>query len=294
MRIVDILKQNRPVFSFEFFPPKNPEDEAALLETAAELRRLEPDFVSVTWGAGGSTQRKTLEITSAIKQDLGVETMAHLTCVGASRGEIDQIISDIIERGIENIMALRGDPPRGQTNFVPHADGYLHADELVRHIVERGDFCVGVAGYPERHPESPDDPTDLRYLKRKLENGAHFVTTQLFFDTGLYFRFVERARSSGISVPILPGVMPVTNVKQIKRFTGLCGASIPDEMLARLEALQDDAEGVIHYGIEYATRQCEKLLAGGAPGVHFYTLNRSRSTSEILKNLKSHSASRRD
>lgn len=286
MRIIDILRTRRPVFSFEFFPPKSLEDEEALFATARTLQELDPDFISVTWGAGGGTRRKTIEITSTIRAELGIESMSHLTCVGASRAELDEIVDEIGLHGIENIMVLRGDPPKGETTFVPHPAGYLHADELVRRIRSRQDFCIGVGGYPEVHPEATDADTDLEHLRRKVDAGADFITTQLFFETDLYFRFVDRVRRAGVEVPVLPGIMPVTNVRQIKRFTNTCGATIPGRMLETLDRLQDDAEGVIRYGIEFATRQCEELLAGGAPAIHFYTLNRSRSAAEILGNLK--------
>jgi methylenetetrahydrofolate reductase (NADPH) len=287
MRISTILQNKSPAFSFEFFPPKTDADGEALFRTAETLRALHPDFITVTWGAGGGTRRKTLDITSSIKSDLGVETMAHLTCVGASRNELDEILDEIVDRGIENILALRGDPPRGQKEFIAHPDGFTHASELVQHISSRWDLCIGVAGYPEGHPEARDREEDLRHLKAKVEAGASFVTTQLFFDNEMYFRFVDRARRIGIDVPILPGIMPVTNVKQLRRFTGMCGASIPSALATRLETIQADGEAVVSYGIEYASAQCEALLAGGAPGVHFYTLNRSHSTVEILKNLRS-------
>lgn len=286
MKIADILKARSPVFSFEFFPPKTEEDGVQLFKAAKALRALEPDFISVTWGAGGSTRRKTLDVTCAIKKELRVETMAHLTCVGASKAELDAILREIESQGLENILALRGDPPRGETNFVPHPDGFRHADELVAHIRSRWGFCLGVAGYPEGHPETPDKEKDLQNLKRKVDAGADFVTTQLFFNNAVYFRFVESARAAGISVPVLPGVMPVTNVKQVKRFTSTCGATIPATLMDRLNALQDDPEAVIRLGIDHATAQCRELLSRGAPGIHFYTLNRSRSAVEILKNLR--------
>jgi methylenetetrahydrofolate reductase (NADPH) len=286
VKIIDILRAKKPVFSFEFFPPKSDEDETALLRTARALAPYQPDFISVTWGAGGGTRRKTLELTSIIKKDLGVETMAHLTCVGTSRADVDAILKEIRGRGIDNILALRGDPPKGESRFIPHPDGFHHAAELVAHIRGRHRFCLGVASYPEGHPETPDLGKDLDNLKRKVDAGADFVTTQLFFVNSRYFDFIERARAAGIPVPILPGIMPVTNIGQLERFTSTCGATIPAVLSSRLAALKDDPEGVIQYGIDYAVRQCEGLLKGGAPGIHFYTLNRSRSTSEILKHLK--------
>jgi methylenetetrahydrofolate reductase (NADPH) len=285
MKIVDYLKTGKPCFSFEFFPPKTDEDVNQLLKTAESLQALDPTFISVTWGAGGSTRRKTIDIVSAVKNQLGVESMAHLTCVGASRPEIDTVLEEIRQRGLENILALRGDPPRGQTSFTPHPGGFRYAHELVSHIRGHWDFCLGVAGYPEGHVECADKQKDLENLKRKVDAGADFIITQLFFNNADYADFVERARAIGISLAIIPGIMPITNVGQIKRFTTLCGAKIPPDLLSRLEAVQEDTEAVIRLGIEHATRQCDELLRQGAPGIHFYTLNRSRSTAEILKNL---------
>jgi methylenetetrahydrofolate reductase (NADPH) len=286
MKIADVLKTVRPSFSFEFFPPKNDEDITLLMRTAASLKELSPAYISVTWGAGGGTRRKTVDIVVAIKSELEVETMAHLTCVGASRADIDAVLEELHRRGIQNVLALRGDPPRGETAFQPHPDGFRHADELVAHIRRRWDFCLGVAGYPEGHPETPDLSRDLDNLKRKVDAGADFVVTQLFFDNHDYFRFVERARARGIGLPIVPGIMPVTNVGQLKKFTSLCGAKIPKPLIDRLEPVAEDKDAVTKVGVEFATRQCEDLLRGGAPGVHFYTLNRSHSTEQILKNLK--------
>jgi len=222
-----------------------------------------------------------------IKRRMGIESMAHLTCVGASRSDIDASLEEIQARGIENIMALRGDPPRGDTHFEPHPDGFRYANELVAHIREGWDFCIGVAGYPEGHPEAPGKKTDLENLKRKVEAGGEFIVTQLFFTNDDFFDFVDRARATGIGVPIIPGIMPITNVSQIKRFTEMCGATIPKALLHMLDPIQEDREAVIEVGIDHATRQCEELLRQGAKGIHFYTLNRSRSTMRILENLRS-------
>jgi len=211
--------------------------------------------------------------------------MAHLTCVGASRTDLDSVLEEIHRRGIENVLALRGDPPRGETQFEPHPDGFRYADELVRHIRAGWNFCLGVAGYPEGHPETPDKEKDLDNLKRKIDSGADFIVTQLFFKNEDFFQFLDRARARGIQVPIIPGIMPITNVNQIKKFTGMCGASLPSTLLQRLETIQEDKEAVIQEGIEYGSRQCRELLDRGAEGIHFYTLNRSRSSMEILKNL---------
>jgi methylenetetrahydrofolate reductase (NADPH) len=286
VKIPDILAQKRPAFSFEFFPPKTDDDAAHLLATARQLKELDPAFISVTWGAGGSTRRKTLDIVSAVKKDLGVETMAHLTCVGASREDIDGVLAEIRERGIKNVLALRGDPPKGSTAFVTHPGGVAHANELVAHIKRFGDFSVGVAGYPEKHVEAPSLEADLDHLKRKVDAGADFIITQLFFGNDDFLRFRDKAAARGIALPILPGLMPVTNVGQLKRFTTLCGAKIPGDLLQRLEAVQDDAEAVIRLGVAHAVAQGRRLLEAGVPGIHFYTLNRSRSTADVLKALR--------
>ena len=286
MKIRDRFGQERPLFSFEFFPPKDDRGVDALFETVANLKPLGPTFVSVTYGAGGSTREKTVAITRRIKREAGIEAMAHLTCVGHGRDEIGRLLEEYEEAGIENIMALRGDPPRGDTEFVPHPEGFSHANELIAFIRQRKDFCIGGAGYPEVHPEAPSPEDDLLNLKRKIDAGADFIVTQLFFDERDYFEFVSRARSHGIVTPIVPGVMPVTNTAQIKRFTQMCGAAIPGPLLAKLEAVAGDAQAVVEVGIDHATRQCRALLEGGAPGIHFYTLNRSLSTRKILANLQ--------
>ncbi len=286
MKIRERFDRERPLFSFEFFPPKDDRGVDALFETVANLKPLGPAFVSVTYGAGGSTREKTVAITRRIKREAGIEAMAHLTCVGHSRDEIGRLLEEYEDADIENIMALRGDPPRGDSGFVPHPQGFAHADQLIGYIRQRKDFCIGGAGYPEVHPEAPSPEEDLRNLKRKVDAGCDFVVTQLFFDERDYFDFVSRARSERIETPIVPGVMPITNTAQIKRFTRMCGARIPDALLARLDAAAGDPEAVIEIGIEHATRQCRALLRGGAPGVHFYTLNRSLSTRKIVANLQ--------
>lgn len=286
MKIKERFGQEQPLFSFEFFPPKDDRGVDALFETVANLKPLGPAFVSVTYGAGGSTREKTVAITQRIKREAGIEAMAHLTCVGHSRDEIGELLDQYEDAGIENIMALRGDPPRGDSTFVPHPQGFSHADQLIAFIRQRKDFCIGGAGYPEMHPEAPSPEEDLHNLKRKIDSGCDFVVTQLFFDERDYFEFVSRVRSEHIDTPIIPGVMPVTNTAQIKRFTQMCGARIPDSLLAKLDAAAGDPEAVVEAGIEHATRQCRALLEGGAPGIHFYTLNRSLSTRTIVANLR--------
>jgi methylenetetrahydrofolate reductase (NADPH) len=288
MKIQELFDRGSPVFSFEFFPPKDDAGMASLMETVESLQDLHPSFVSVTYGAGGSTRRKTIEITKRIKHELGIEAMSHLTCVGHSRDEISAILDEIEAAAIENIMTLRGDPPRGQTDFVPHPDGFCHANELVAFIRSRKPgFCLGVAGYPEGHPEAPSKEADLTNLKRKVDAGANFIVTQLFFDPRDYFDLIERAHAIGIRLPVIPGIMPITDVAQIKRFTQMCGARIPPALSAELETADGNREAVVEVGIRYSTAQCEALLKNGAPGIHFYTLNKSISTRTILSNLKS-------
>lgn len=287
MRIRDLFDRGAPLFSFEFFPPKTPEGEETLAATMKRLRALEPSFVSVTYGAGGSTRERTIDLVTRIKRDLGMETMAHLTCVGHKREEIAAILDRLRDNGIENVMALRGDPPRGETAFVAAKGGFGHAAELVRFVRERGyGFCLGGAGYPEGHPECPDPVLDLEHLRAKVAAGLDFVITQLFFDNADYFRFVDRARAAGIEVPIVPGIMPVTNVAQIERLTRMCGAKIPPPLRERLREVQNDEAAVCAVGVEHSTRQCRELLDGGAPGIHFYTLNRSPATADILARLR--------
>ena len=286
MRIDQLLEHRRPAFSFEFFPPKTDDGQRTLEGTLSVLRGDEPDYVSVTYGAGGTTRARTVEITKWLKQDLGIEAMAHLSCVGEPAERLVEILEEIQGSGIENVLALRGDPPRGQPDWAPHPGGLTYSVELIRLIRERFDFCVGAACHPEVHPDAPDRDSDLRYAREKVEAGASFLITQLFFDNELYFDFVEHARAAGIGVPIIPGIMPITNVSQIKTITGMCGATIPEELERQLDGRAEDREAVAELGVAYATLQCSDLLARGAPGVHFYTLNRSPATRAILAALR--------
>jgi methylenetetrahydrofolate reductase (NADPH) len=287
VRIDEIIAAGEePVFSFEFFPPKTDEGELSLRATLEALRRLEPDFVSVTYGAGGSSRGRTVELTKWIKQDLGIEAMAHLSCVGSTREELGLILDGMAAAGIENVLALRGDPPRGETEWTPHPGGLRYSTELASLIHAGYDFSVGAACFPEVHPEAPDLAHDLRFLKAKVDSGASFLITQLFFDNELYFRFVDEARAVGITVPIIPGVMPITDAGQIKTITGMCGASLPAALLEQLELRAGNPHSVLQFGVSYATLQCAELLARGAPGIHFYTLNRSPATRAILSALK--------
>jgi methylenetetrahydrofolate reductase (NADPH) len=286
MRIDHILEEQRPVFSFEFFPPKTDDGQRMLEGTLAELKEDRPEYVSVTYGAGGSTRERTVEITKWIKQNLGIEAMAHLSCVGEPTERLVEILEEIEASGIDNVLALRGDPPRGETEWRPHPGGLHHSVELIELIRDRFDFCIGAACFPEVHPEAKDFGQDLAYAKRKVDAGASFLITQLFFDNELYFEFVEAARAAGIEVPLIPGIMPITNLKQIKTITGLCGATIPAELDRELNGRAVDPEAVAELGVAYATLQCSDLLARGAPGIHFYTLNRSPATRAILAALR--------
>ncbi len=276
-----------PVFSFEFFPPKTDTGRRALEHTVERLADLDPGFVSVTYGAGGSTRDRTIELVADIKRQLAIEAMAHLTCVGSSRQELENILTRLEQAGVKNVIALRGDPPGDDGSFTAPADGLEHAVDLVRLICAGGRrLCIAVAGYPEVHPEAPSKQADLGFLADKVAAGAQVVITQLFFDNARYFDFVRRAKQAGISVPIVPGIMPITDVAQIDRFTTMCGASIPDDLRRRLESVAGQRDAVIELGIEYATRQCFDLLDNGAPGIHFYTLNKSGSTYEILRRIR--------
>lgn len=289
MRIADLFAGGEgPVFSFEFFPPKTPEGEANLYATLDVLRKLDPAFVSVTWGAGGSTRGKTLEIVSRIRDTYGLEAMSHFTCVGATVEDLQSALDEMKERGIENVLTLRGDPPMGQETFERTEGGLGHGSELAALVASSYDFCVVAACYPEVHQEAESPEADLEHAKAKVEAGASVLITQLFYDNEPYFRFVDQARAVGIDVPIVPGLMPVSNVGQIKRIAKMCGAYFPPEFVSALENLQDDPEAVVQLGIAQATAQAMELLAGGAPGIHFYTLNRSPSTLAILSALKLH------
>jgi methylenetetrahydrofolate reductase (NADPH) len=286
MRIDEILEERRPVFSFEFFPPKTDEGEQNLWNAAKVLKHEDPAFVSVTYGAGGSTRDRTIAIVKRIKQELGMEAMAHFTCVGATVDELRGVLDEMRDAGIDNVLALRGDPPRGETEWKPTPGGLLYSTELISLIASEYDFTIGAACFPEVHPAAVDAESDIRFLKQKVEAGARFLVTQLFFDNELYFDFVERARAAGVEVPIIPGVMPITNFGQIKRFTEMCGASIPAHLECELEARQDDPDAVRDLGVAFATLQCSELLARGAPGIHFYVLNRAPVARSVLAALR--------
>jgi methylenetetrahydrofolate reductase (NADPH) len=286
MRVDEIIAAQRPTFSVEFFPPKTAEATEQLYETARALEHLEPDFVSVTYGAGGATRDGTVEITRALKDEVGFETMAHLSCVGETTEGLGATLDRIEAAGIENVFALRGDPPRGETDFVQPEGGLASAAELAAFIDAGWDFSIGGACFPEVHPEAPDLATDLSYLKTKVDSGASFLITQLFFDNQVYFDFVRSARRRGIEVPILAGVIPVASFAQTKRICDLCDASIPPRLEAAFEAADGDPEREFELGVAYAAQQCSELLIAGAPGVHFYALNRAPATRAVLGALR--------
>ncbi len=255
------------------------------MRTIDELKPLSPGYVSVTYGAMGSNRGQVIEIVSEIKNRIGIEAMAHLTCVGHTREELASVLDELAGVGIENVLALRGDPPPG-SDFQATRGGFAHASDLTALIRDRGGFCIGGAAYPEVHPDAPDAATDLQNLQTKVAAGSDFLVTQLFFDNRDYFSFLERVREAGIGVPVLPGIMPVTNLGQVKRFTEMCGAALPADLLGALEAAGDDEAAVLEIGVTHALQQCRDLLSAGAPGIHFYTLNKSASTREILTRLR--------
>ena len=287
MRIDEILKNPGPCFSFEFFPPKTDEGQRNLERALSELKKDSPDYVSVTYGAAGSTRDRTVEVTKWIKEDLGLEAMAHLSCVGEPVERLREILDEVAAAGVDNVLALRGDPPRGEADWTPHPDGLGCSVDLIELIQDKYDYCIGATCFPEVHPEAPDLEHDLRYLKRKVDAGATFLITQLFFENEDYFRFVDSAREAGIDVPIIAGIMPITNFEQVKRFTTMCGSTIPPALHEQLEARHAEGdEAVTELGVAYATLQCADLLERGAPGIHFYTLNKSPATRAILSALK--------
>lgn len=287
MRIDQILAAGgEPVFSFEFFPPKTEQGEENLYAALADLRPLEPAFVSVTYGAGGSTREKTLEIVKRLRDEWGLEAMAHFTCVGATVPELRATLDEMQEAGIDNVLALRGDPPAGETEWTKTDGGLEYSRELVELIAADYPFAIGAACFPETHIHASSPADDLRYLGEKVRAGVDFLITQVFFDNSFYFDFVGRARDAGVSAPIIPGIMPITRVGQVEKMADMCGSAIPEALRRELHARQDDAEAVLDFGVAYATLQCAELLAAGAPGIHFYTLNRSPATRAILSALK--------
>jgi methylenetetrahydrofolate reductase (NADPH) len=284
MRIVDRFGHGRPVFSFEFFPPKTDQGFRALYANIERLKQLSPDYVSVTWGAGGSTRSKTVELVVQIQRELGLTAMAHLSCIGSTREQLAETLDRLEQGGIENVLALGGDRPPG---YVAPPGAFTYASELAAFVRSRWSFCLAGACYPETHKEAESPEADLAATRRKVEAGCDFLISQLFFDNRDFFAFERRARASGISVPIVPGIMPILNAHNIRRMTALSGAKIPGELAARLVEVEHDDDATTALGIEWATMQCRELLERGVPGIHFYTLNKSRATRAIFENLLS-------
>ncbi|AWI09097.1 methylenetetrahydrofolate reductase [NAD(P)H] [Ereboglobus luteus] len=284
--ISELFAQKRPLRSLEFFPPRDDAGVENLRAAAEALRRINPDFVSVTYGAGGSTRERTTQVSAMLKTDFGLTVMPHLTCVGHSRDELNELADRIYENGFRNIMALRGDPPKGSVEFKPAPNGLRYANELVALLKARhADLCLGVGGYPEKHPEASNEDVDLDNLKRKVDAGASFITTQLFFDNTVYYRFVEKCHARGITVPVIPGIMPVLSLKQVRRITQLSSAYLPPALIKRLEAAHDDADTSEMIGIDWALTQIRGLLANNAHGYHLYILNRARSALALAAGL---------
>ncbi len=284
--ISELFTQARPLRSLEFFPPKDEAGLETLRTTVTTLHTIQPDFVSVTYGAGGTTRDRTARVSDLLRHDFRFPVMPHLTCVGHSRADLLAMADRLHEAGFRNIMALRGDPPKGATAFTPSPDGPRYADELVALLKTRHpDFCIGVGGYPEKHPESPSFEADLENLKRKVDAGASFITTQLFFDNAVYHRFVERCQAVGITVPIVPGIMPALSLPQIQRFTAMCGAVLPHRLAARLEVAADNSEVAEIIGMDWALAQIRDLIAHGAPGYHLYIMNRAKSALALTAGL---------
>jgi methylenetetrahydrofolate reductase (NADPH) len=285
MKLRDIYSQRGPTFSFEFFPPKTDKGDADLLREMEILKGLRPGFCSVTYGAGGSTRDKTVDLVIRLHHDFGLEAMCHLTVVGQSRAEVIAVLDRLKANGIENLIALAGDPPAGEIDWKPCPNGFQYSTELVGEAAAYKWFSIAVAGFPEVHPRAESREADLRYLKQKVDAGADVIVTQLFFDNDDYYRYVEDVRRLGVEVPIVPGILPIQSTMQVRRFTALCGSRIPRRLEALLEKVENNDSAAVEVGIEYATAQCEGLLRFGVPGVHFYCLNKSRSCKAIFQNL---------
>jgi methylenetetrahydrofolate reductase (NADPH) len=290
MRISEKLAAVRPFFSFEFFPPKDDAGSKQLFTTIETLEPLRPAFVSITYGAGGTTRARTVALAKQIQSETGLTVVAHVTCVGSTRGELRALFDELARAGIQNVLALRGDPPKGESAFVPPEGGFAYAAELIAMLKRNYDFCIGAACYPETHVEAASPQADLDRLKEKVDAGADFLVSQLFFDNEKYFEFEARARAAGIDAPIVPGLMPITNFDQIQRFTAMCGATIPPKLRVEMEARRGDARAIEDLGVSFASMQATGLLAHGAPGIHFYTLNRSPATRAVVSAIVAASA----
>lgn len=287
MKISEIYsKANKPVFSFEIFPPKTVDGDAKLISTVSDLKSLSPSFISVTYGAGGSTKNKTIDLCERIQSQFQIPTMCHFTCVGASSIEIKATLKIIQSKKIENIIALRGDPPKEQGVFIKHPSGFANGKELIQFIrQEKFPFCIAGGCYPEKHPDSPTLDADIQFLKQKVDAGAEFLITQLFFSNQLFQQFLEKIKITGISVPVIPGIMPITSFSQIERFKGMANCEIPQELVQELTLLKDHPSDFLKRSIEFTVSQCKELLSMGVSGIHFYTLNQSRATIDIMKSL---------
>ena len=286
MRLRELYSRPEKTFSVEFFPPKTDKGEESLFEEIAVLKKLKPSFCSVTYGAGGSTRGKTVELVERIHREWRMEVMCHLTVVGQSKNEVRAVLAGLKQKGIENIIALGGDPPQGVVDWVPHPDGFSHSVELVRAAASYRWFSIAVAGFPEVHPRALSREADLKYLKEKADAGADVVITQLFFDNEDFYRYVDDLQKLGVRAPIVPGILPVLSALQVRRFTSVCGARIPPRLERLLAKVEEDDEAAARLGIDYATEQCEGLLSFGVPGIHFYSLNKSRSVKAIFENLR--------
>lgn len=285
--ITEIFKRKERTFSLEIFPPKTPEGYARLLETIKSLCALNPDFISCTYGAVGGSRDKTLDIVEHIEKSFGIAAMAHLTCVSHTKDEIGDILQEISNRGIKNILAMRGDPPKDDLYWIPRKDQFQYSCELVRFIREhhQNKYAIGVAGFPEGHPLAPDRDFDAKVLNEKIKAGAEFVITQLFFNNQDYFDYVKRLRSRGMTARVIPGILPITDYQALIRFCGLCKATVSDEVHKIFQPIENDPQKTLEAGIDFAVRQCNDLLARGAPGIHFYTLNKSIPVEMILKRI---------
>jgi methylenetetrahydrofolate reductase (NADPH) len=285
VKLADLYARPGLTLSVEFFPPKTDKGEENLFHEIELIKRLHPSFCSVTYGAGGSTREKTVDLVDRIHRDCQLEVMCHLTVVGQSKDDARAVLRQLIEKGIENVLALGGDPPAGMTDWQPHPDGFHYASELVREARSLNNFCIAVAGFPEVHPRAVSRNSDLNFLKAKCDAGAAAIITQLFYDNECFYRFVEDLRKMSVTLPIVPGILPLLSAPQVRRFTGLCGSKIPAPLEKLLATVENDDEAAVEVGIEYATRQCEGLIKFGVPGIHLYSLNKSHSVAAIHRNL---------
>jgi methylenetetrahydrofolate reductase (NADPH) len=285
VKLADLYARSGLTLSVEFFPPKTEKGEENLFNEIEIIKKVKPSFCSVTYGAGGSTRETTIDLVDTIHGGCGVEVMCHLTVIGQSKDEARAILTKLKEKGIENLLALGGDPPQGMTDWQPHADGFHHAIELVREAIKVGSFSIAVAGFPEVHPRAVSRESDLKFLKEKVDAGAAAIITQLFFDNDDFFRFADDLRKLGVNVPIIPGILPILSASQVRRFTSLCGSKIPARLEQQLTKVEADDAAAVELGIEYASRQCEGLIQYGVRGLHFYSLNKAYSLTAICQNL---------